>query len=133
MSKDVYKAWNINHKDIEKQLVEVTKLINIKLTEYNSLDNKLNKIRESYNVNQNIETKEIRKIYNEVVENFGNQVAKTLDEVIDFKNNILVNRKRYLIQKEGKLQKAINEVLNDISNLEIKRSNFYKSLDEKGY
>jgi uncharacterized protein YydD (DUF2326 family) len=120
------------YKDIEKQLVEVTKLINIKLTEYNSLDNKLNKIRESYNVNQNIETKEIRKIYNEVVENFGNQVAKTLDEVISFKNNILANRKKYLIQKEDKLQKAINEVLNDISNLEIKRSDFYKSLDEKG-
>lgn len=120
------------YKGIEKQLVEVTKLINIKLTEYNSLDNKLNKIRESYNLNQNIETKEIRKIYNEVVENFGNQVAKTLDEVIDFKNNILENRKKYLIQKEDKLQKAINEVLNDISNLEIKRCDFYKALDEKG-
>jgi len=120
------------YKDIEKHLVEVTKLINAKLSEYNSLDNKLNKIRESYNVNQNIETKEIRKIYNEVVENFGNQVAKTLDEVIDFKNNILANRKKYLIQKEDKLQKAISEMLNDISNLEIKRSNFYKSLDEKG-
>jgi len=120
------------YKDIEKQLVEVTKLISVKLTEYNSLNNKLNKVRESYNVNQNIETKEIRKIYNEVVENFGNQVAKTLDEVIDFKNNILANRKKYLIQKEDKLQKNINEVLNDISNLEIKRSNFYKSLDEKG-
>ena len=120
------------YKDIEKQLVEVTKLINVKLTEYNSLDNKLNKIKESYNVSQNIETKEIRKIYNEVVENFGNQVAKTLDEVIDFKNNILANRKKYLIQKEDKLQKAINEILNDISNLEVKRSNFYKILDEKG-
>lgn len=120
------------YKDIEKHLVVVTKLINTKLTEYNSLDNKLNKIRESYNVNQNIETKEIRKIYNEVVENFGNQVAKTLDEVIDFKNSILENRKKYLIQKEDKLQQAINEILNDISNLEIKRSNFYKGLDEKG-
>jgi uncharacterized protein YydD (DUF2326 family) len=120
------------YKDIEKHLVEVTKLINTKLTVYNSLDNKLNKIRESYNVNQNIETKEIRKIYNEVIENFGNQVVKTLDEVIDFKNSILENRKKYLIQKEDKLQKAINEVLNDISNLEIKRSNFYKALDEKG-
>ena len=120
------------YKDIEKHLVEVTKLINAKLSEYNSLDNKLNKIRESYNVNQNIETKEIRKIYNEVVENFGNQVAKTVDEVINVKHNILANRKKYLIQKEDKLQKAISEMLNDISNLEIKRSNFYKSLDEKG-
>jgi|GEM_PF-343654 len=120
------------YKNIEQHLLEVTKLINSKLTEYNSLENKLNKIRESYTVNQNIETKEIRKIYNEVVENFGNYVAKTLDEVIDFKNNILENRKKYLIQKEDKLQQAINEVLNEISNLEIIRSNYYKGLDEKG-
>jgi len=120
------------YKDIEKHLVEVTKLINTKLTIHNSLDRKLNKIRESYNINENVETKEIRKIYNEVIENFGNQVAKTLDEVICFKNNILKNRKKYFIQKENKLQKAINEVLNDISNLELKRSNYYKLLDEKG-
>jgi len=120
------------YKDIEKKLVEVTKLINAKLIEYNSLDKKLNKIRESYYVNQNIQTKEIRKIYNEVVENFGNQVAKTIDDVIDFKNNILENRKKYLIQKEDKLQHAINAVLNEVSNLEKKRSGLYKALDEKG-
>ncbi len=120
------------YKGIEKQLVEVTKLINSKLTDFNSLDRKLNKIRESYNGNQDIETSEIRKIYNEVIDNFGNQVAKTLDEVIDFKNNILENRKKYLLQKEEKLKTAIEEVLNDISNLEIKRSGFYKALDEKG-
>jgi uncharacterized protein YydD (DUF2326 family) len=120
------------YKDIEKQLVEVTRLINIKLTEYNSLDKKLHKLKDSYNADQNIETKEIKKIYNEVVENFGNQVAKTLDEVIEFKNNILKNRKKYLIQKEDKLQKAIAVVLNDISNLEKKRSSYYKVLDEKG-
>lgn len=120
------------YKDIEDHLLDVTKSINTKLVEYTSLQNKLNKIRESYNINQNIETKEIRKIYNEVIENFGNHVAKTLDEVIEFKNNILENRKKYLIQKEDKLQQAINEVLNEISNLEIKRSNFYKGLDEKG-
>ena len=120
------------YKYIEKQLIEVTKQINTKLTEYNSLNKKLNKLRDSYSTNQSIETKEIQKIYNEVVENFGNQVAKTLDEVIEFKNNILKNRKKYLIQKEDKFQKAIDVILNDISNLEKTRSAFYKTLDEKG-
>lgn len=120
------------YKDIEKQLVQITRQINSKLTEYNSLDKKLHNLKESYNADQNIDTKEIKKIYNEVVENFGNQVAKTLDEVIEFKNNILKNRKKYLKQKEDKLQKAISLILNDISNLEKKRSSYYKALDEKG-
>ncbi len=120
------------YKDLEKQLVNVTKEINLKLKEYNSLDRKLNKIKESYEVNKNIETKEIQKIYNEVSENFGNQIAKTLNEVIEFKNNIIQNRKRYLIQKEKKIQEAIDLVLKDISNMEFKRSSYYKKMDESG-
>ncbi|WP_310992098.1 DUF2326 domain-containing protein [Aequorivita marina] len=120
------------YKDVEKQLAKVTKQINDKLKEYNSLDIKVSKIKESYDLDQNVETQEIRKIYNEVLENFGNQVAKTLEEVIDFKNNILNNRKKYLLQKEQKLQLVIDSVLQDISILENKRSQLYKALDEKG-
>jgi uncharacterized protein YydD (DUF2326 family) len=120
------------YKDVEKQLGKVNGLINEKLKEYNSLEIKVSKIKESYDVDQNVETKEIRKIYNEVLENFGNQIAKTLDEVIEFKNNILSNRKKYLLQKEQKLQIAIDEVLKDIAIHENKRSSLYKTLDEKG-
>lgn len=120
------------YKDVEKQLGKVNGLINEKLKEYNSLEIKVSKIKESYDVNQNVETKEIQKIYNEVLENFGNQVAKTLDEVIEFKNNILSNRKKYLLQKEQKLQIAIDQVLKDIAIHENKRSSLYKTLDEKG-
>lgn len=120
------------YKDVEKQLGKVNGLINEKLKEYNSLEIKVSKIKESYDVDQNVETKEIRKIYNEVLDNFGNQVAKTLDEVIEFKNNILSNRKKYLLQKEQKLQIAIDEVLKDIAIHENKRSSLYKTLDEKG-
>src|SRR5690606_36976325 len=68
------------YKDVEKQLAKVTRQINNKLKEYNSLETKVSKLKESYDIDQNVETQEIRKIYNEVIENFGNQVAKTLDE-----------------------------------------------------
>src|SRR5690606_37525736 len=54
------------------------------------------------------------------------------DEVIEFKNNILKNRKKYLLQKEQKLHEVIESVLKDISTLESKRSQLYKALDEKG-
>jgi len=120
------------YKDVEKQLAKVTRQINNKLKEYNSLETKVSKLKESYDIDQNVETQEIRKIYNEVIENFGNQVAKTLDEVIEFKNNILKNRKKYLLQKEQKLHEVIESVLKDISTLESKRSQLYKALDEKG-
>lgn len=130
-SLDNYKFLE-KYKDAEKQLAIVTKQINDKLNEYSSLNIKVSKIKESYNLDHNVETQEIRKIYNEVLENFGNQVAKTLDEVIEFKNNILNNRKKYLLQKEQKLQSVIENILQVISTLENKRSQLYKALDEKG-
>tara|TARA_B100000378_G_scaffold225912_1_gene189852 strand:- start:25004 stop:26794 length:1791 start_codon:yes stop_codon:yes gene_type:complete len=120
------------YKNIENQLLEVTKSINDRLNEYNALEIKISKIRESYDLDQQVETQEIKKIYNEVLGNFGDQVAKTLNEVIDFKNNILRNRKKYLLQKEQKLQSGIEDVLKDISRLENIRSKLYKSLDERG-
>src|SRR5690606_35532267 len=120
------------YKDVEKQLDKVTRQINTKLKEYNYLETKVSKLKERYDIDQNVESQEIRKIYNEVIENFGNQVAKTLDEVIEFKNNILKNRKKYLLQKEQKLHEVIESVLKDISTLESKRSQLYKALDEKG-
>lgn len=120
------------YKAIEKQLISITGEISDKLKDYNSLDKKLNKIRASYEIDKSVEVKEIEKIYNEVSENFGNQIAKTLNEVLDFKNSIIQNRKKYLLQKEKKLEKSVDAVLKEISKLEHKRSKLYKTLDESG-
>ncbi|MCL2312752.1 MAG: DUF2326 domain-containing protein [Firmicutes bacterium] len=120
------------YKDIEKELIEITKKINVNLNDYHDLNRKLNKIKESFQYSKNIDTKEIQKLYNEVYSTFGDLVSKTLEEMISFKSEIFENRNKFLIKKEQELQEAINNILNEISVLEQTRSKLYKKLDEKG-
>jgi uncharacterized protein YydD (DUF2326 family) len=121
-----------NYKNIEKDLIEVTENINSKLKEYHSLCNKQKRIKESYQFNETINLQEIKKIYNEVLSTFGNLVSKTLEEITIFKNDIIENRSKHLVNKELELQKYIDITLKEISILEGVRSKLYKRLEEKG-
>jgi uncharacterized protein YydD (DUF2326 family) len=121
-----------NYKYIEQNLSDLTKRINEKLDEYHTLNKKLNKIREGYQYTKDINTQDIRKMYNEMLSSFGDMVAKTLDNVIDFKNEILENRNKYLVEKEKNLNIDIKSTLDTLSQLERDRSKLYNILKEKG-
>ena len=121
-----------SYKKLESQLVEVTTEINVKLKEYHSLNRKLKKVSESFTFNQEVDIQQVQKLYNEALSTFGDLVKKTLDEIKQFKAEILENRNKFLIAKEKQLQESIDIILNDISKLENKRSKLYSKLDEKG-
>lgn len=121
-----------NYKNMEAQLIDVTTSINEKLKTYYSLNNKHKKIRDSFHISQEIDTKQIQKLYNEVLQTFGDLVKKTLIEISDFKKEIVENRNKFLIAKERQLESSTKEIIDEISFLEKKRSELYKRLDEKG-
>ena len=121
-----------NYKNIENELIEITGEINEKLKEYHSNNRKLRKIKESYQFSQEVDIKEIQKIFNEVLNNFGNLVSKRIEDVIKFKQEILENRNKFLVNRENHFQKQIDQILQEISELEIKRSKQYKLLEERG-
>ncbi len=120
------------YKDIESKLIDATSKINEKLKDYHSLNRKLTKVKESFQFNQDIDTKQIKNIYNEVRETFGDLVSKTLDDIVNFRKDILENRNKFLYAKESQLQKSVNTILSGISELEKTRSDLYKRLEEKG-
>lgn len=121
-----------NYKNLEKELVEITAKINDYIKEYHYANRKLRKLKETFQYNQSVDTREIKKLYNEVLSTFGDLVSKTLDEIISFKKEILENRNKFLLAKEQELQKSIDKTLGKISNLEQERSILYKKLEEKG-
>ena len=51
-----------NYKNLEKELIEITTKINENLKEYHSLNRKLKKIKETFQYNQSVDIKEIRKL-----------------------------------------------------------------------
>jgi uncharacterized protein YydD (DUF2326 family) len=121
-----------NYKNIEKELIEITGRINEHLKNYHVLNRKLKKMKEAYQYTQTVDTREIQILYDDVLSTFGTLVSKKIDEIIAFKAEILENRNKFLIKKELELQKSIDNILNEISVLEISRSHLYKQLEEKG-
>jgi uncharacterized protein YydD (DUF2326 family) len=120
------------HAEIEKKLSEIISQINTKSQEYHLIGQKLKNIRDSYQVNQHVDTEKIKKLYNEVRVNFGTSVKKSLDEIIDFKKEILENRNKFLVKKEKDLVEVMNAIFKELSKLENSRTKLLSELKEKG-
>lgn len=121
-----------SHIDIENKLTEVITEINEKSAIYHDASRKLEKLKSSYSVGANIDLNKIQKLYNETISTFGDFVKKSLDEVIDFKKQLLSNRNKYLNEEEKKLQLIIKNSLSDLDKLEKNRSSLFSLLKEKG-
>lgn len=121
-----------NHKDLEFKLTQVINEINEKSTIYHNTSRKLDKLKSSYSDISNIDLDKIQKLYNETLSTFGNFVKKSLDEVIDFKKQLLANRNKYLIEEEKKLQGIIYNTLKELEKLEKYRSSLFSFLKERG-
>ncbi|MCY4160553.1 MAG: DUF2326 domain-containing protein [Flavobacteriaceae bacterium] len=106
--------------------------INKKSIRYHTTNRELEKLKTSYSDVSNIDVDKIKKLYNDTKSKFGNFVKKTLDEVIEFKKQLLENRHKYLLEQENKLTKVIEITLEQLKDLEKKRSQLLLSLKEKG-
>src|SRR5665648_161158 len=132
--KDRLKKYEFNdsHKDIKKKLTDIILKINDKSQEYHAVSQKLKNVRDSYQINQDIDTQQIQKIYNEVLANFGSAIKKSLDEIKQFKSEILENRNKFLVIKENELEVSIDAIFKELSKLEEERTLLLKELHEKG-
>ena len=121
-----------NHKEIEQKLNQVISEINEQSVIYHNANRKLEKLKSSYSDVSSIDLAKIQKLYNETISTFGNFVKKNLDEVIDFKKQLLANRNKYLIEEEKKLQSSIDQSLKQLEKSEKNRSQLFSLLKERG-
>lgn len=121
-----------NHKEIEQKLNQVISEINEQSVIYHNTNRKLEKLKSSYSDVSSIDLDKIQKLYNETLSTFGNFVKKSLDEVIDFKKQLLANRNKYLLEEEKKLNTLINQSFKQLEKLEKTRSQLFSLLKERG-
>ncbi len=121
-----------NHAEIEQKLNHVISEINDHSIIYHNTNRKLEKLKSSYSDVSTIDLDKIQKLYNETLSTFGNFVKKSLDEVIDFKKQLLANRNKYLLEEEKKLQTIINQTFKQLEKLEKNRSELFSLLKERG-
>ena len=121
-----------NHAEIEQKLNHVISEINDHSIIYHNTNRKLEKLKSSYSDVSTIDLDKIQKLYNETLSTFGNFVKKSLDEVIDYKKQLLANRNKYLLEEEKKLQTIINQTFKQLEKLEKNRSELFSLLKERG-
>jgi uncharacterized protein YydD (DUF2326 family) len=121
-----------NHKEIEQKLNQIITEINEQSVIYHNTNQKLEKLKTSFNDVSVVDLDKIRKLYNETIDTFGNFVKKSLDEVIDFKKQLLSNRNKYLLEEEKKLELSIELSLIKLEKLEKSRSKLFSLLKERG-
>ena len=79
-----------------------------------------------------IDTKRVKKIYNEAKEQFGEYVLVKIEDIIKFKSEILENRRKFILKRERELKNRLEKIEKSITELELERSRKYDVLNEKG-
>lgn len=75
---------------------------------------------------------DIKRVYEEAGVLFGDRINKTLDEVMGFHKEILVNRKNYLSEELLRLKRQVCEIQNKIQTMDGKRAELMKILETHG-
>lgn len=79
-----------------------------------------------------LSTEDIKKVYEEAGVLFGDRINKTLEEVIGFHKEILINRKNYLSEELSRLKRLVCETKNKIQTVDGKRAEIMKILETHG-
>lgn len=121
-----------NYKDVENKLEEIAREMSDLLKVYHGYSQTLEHYQDSYKVEIEVDIAQIENLYQDIDRELAKFVRKTLDEVIQFRQQIATNRRTFLLAREKQLKETIAIVLDDISNLEQKRKKLYRLLQEEG-
>lgn len=122
-------------KDLELSFKEVDNIEN----ELSKLNNKIilsknniNQIDETLKISPDISKENIEKIYNESKIYFSERLTKTLSDMENFYDKLLINRKDRLLKQRNKLKLEIDESLNKTQKLKKELDKLLKYIGDHG-
>ena len=120
-----------SYENVELELVNLSSLISLKLKDLNIFERVLNKYQRSYELKLEFDKEKVIKLYKSVENSIGKLVKKKLEEVLEFRNNLMKNRKHFIQDRELEIKDKIKKIKNEISIFEENRSKLYNILDEQ--
>ena len=122
------------HKDIESRLNELTTKVK-NLSEQNFwLNKKVKSYKESYELKDAISDTKIRnieKLYMELNQIFKNNIAKSLQEAVEFRKKIAQSREEFLKEEIQDLETTIRRQEKEIQDFDIERQELFGFLRSK--
>ena len=116
---------------VEQELRDVTGTITNEMLRFNSLQRKLTELEKSYQLQIDVDVERVRRLYASLQEELADHVARKLDEVIEFRQSIVANRKKFLIEREQRLRSEIAEIEGKVRELESNRKRLFEWLKEQ--
>lgn len=117
---------------VDGKIEDIVNLIKHKRQQRYVLKQKSISYKKSLESEAIIDVKKITSIYEELNKSFSVQVSKTLEEAIAFKQNLLESRKEFLLPEIDRIDKSIDILSVQISELDNIKSNLYKTLEWSG-
>ena len=116
---------------IETELVEIENQLDQLRGHQKILKLEYDKIR-SLPKPEQVDDTEIELVYNQLKENLGNTVVKSLNEVVGFKNKVEQFQRVLINQKARELEKQIADISGKIRNLDDQYARKIQIVDKKG-
>jgi uncharacterized protein YydD (DUF2326 family) len=118
--------------EVDREYLSLGRNLTELISKYRSASKRLEKYKESYLYDNEIDENKIGKLYSELNSELGYFVKKKLNEVIDFRKELSMNRERFLKTREIELSNELNVLQSQINEIEEKRSRLLEILNIKG-
>ena len=116
-----------SYENLEENLIKLSSEISSLLREINILERRLHIFEKDYSKAHEFDTNKVAEFYNEINNSFGEFVKKNLDEVVNFRKNIDISRKRFVEKRKNEIEdqlKLLKKQLNEKENLRSKDFNY---------
>lgn len=120
-----------NSADLEAKIKQLNAQISELNKEHVMLSSKFDDIKESLQIDIEVNPDEVANFYAQIHGEFSNFIRKSLGEVIQFRQEISSNRKKFLKEREAQYSEKLSSIRSKIVGLEKQRAGIYKMLDEK--
>ncbi len=94
------------------------------------MQNSIDKIGKSLNIETTMSKNDVESVYEEANISFSENLIKTLDELEDFYNKLITNRKKRLLEQKNKLISEKKNKIEDVKRLQKEFDKFMKYLGD---
>ncbi len=117
--------------DIEKQANKITEKINEYIFRNHQDRRKIESYKKSFEQDIKISPSKVERIYKELNEQLGFSIKKTLQQAVDFKNNLIKSRQNFISDEIRKLESDLQQRESEINKLDGERAKLFGFLAEK--
>lgn len=126
---DNYK-FDENSVDLEDKIKALSSQISKLNKQHILLVTKYADIKESLKIDVDVNPEKVSEFYSSIHSEFSEFIRKSLNEVVEFRQQISTNRRKFLKEREVHYLGLLGDIKNKLVSLEQERSKFFKMLDE---